>query len=132
MVHQVQRERDQAMKAEKAIADHAAKQQGERKKMEEDTRQALKHQILFNAEKVKKAKQEEDEYIRSIKPVEERRVPMGDCDECANSVPVNALSQRKTMRKQEGPAGANGQGTSYSQKYAAIRANMNNPNAGNN
>ena len=86
--------------------------------MEDDTREALKNQIKFNEEKAKRAKREEDEYLRSIKPPEEKKAAMGDCDECSHTVPVSSLSKRRAVKKPSRPAESN----SYSKIYAANKA----------
>lgn len=73
---------------------------GKKQKMEEDTREALKNQIKFNEEKEKRAKREEVEYMRSIKPPKEKSVPIGTCDECAHDAPLASMCQKKTILKQ--------------------------------
>lgn len=85
--------------------------------MEDDTREALKNQIRFNQEKAKRAKREEEEYMKSIKPPEERKAPMGDCDECSHSVPLASLCKRKAIAKPNKPADPIT--NSYSKIYAS-------------
>jgi hypothetical protein len=69
--------------------------------MEDDTREAIKNQIKFNEAKAKRAKKEEDEYLRSMKPPEEKKPLMADCDECSHTVPLASLSKRKVVAKEK-------------------------------